>query len=173
MPPQRQQQHHMREMLGDEKAAGLRLAQLPHHPLDRPSQRGLIRFVANVRDGRQQSEEHAGLVAADGEATADQKEIAAAIVRGDATESRWSEDRVGVYWRDGEVAGETKGAAGGQHKAVALLDAHRIANVVDGEPAAARNDGVALDKALVASEPDGPRVAGVKAGRHVAAWFEQ
>jgi hypothetical protein len=54
MQPQGLNQHHVGEVLRDQKAARLPLAQLLHHPLHRPAQRrpavfgsGTIRFCRN------------------------------------------------------------------------------------------------------------------------------
>ena len=46
-------QHHVGEVLCDQKAARLRLAQLLSHPLQRPAHRRLIRFFPDMHDGRQ------------------------------------------------------------------------------------------------------------------------
>ena len=40
--PQGKDQHHVAEVLSDERPAGLRLAQLLHHHLDRPAQHGPV-----------------------------------------------------------------------------------------------------------------------------------
>ena len=84
MQPQRLDQHHVGEMLRDQKAARLRLAQLLPHPLQRPAQRRLVRFLPDMHDRRQHPQQDVGMIAGKGEVAADNEAIAAAIDAGDA-----------------------------------------------------------------------------------------
>jgi hypothetical protein len=72
-------QHHVGEVLYDQKAARLPLAQLLHHPLHGPAQRSLVRFFPDMHDGRQHPQQDAGMIGGKGEAATDKKEISAAI----------------------------------------------------------------------------------------------
>ena len=62
MQPQGLNQHHVREMLCDQKAARLWLAQLLHHPLQRPAHCRLVRFFADMHNGRQHPQQDAGMI---------------------------------------------------------------------------------------------------------------
>jgi len=53
MQPKGLNQYHVGEVLCDQKAARLRLAQFLPHPLHRPAQCRLVRFCPEVHDGRQ------------------------------------------------------------------------------------------------------------------------
>ena len=53
MQSQRLNQHHVGEMLCNQKAARLRLEQFLPHPLQRPAQRRFIRFFPDMHNGRQ------------------------------------------------------------------------------------------------------------------------
>jgi hypothetical protein len=72
-------QHHVREVLCDQKAARLWLAQLLPHPLQRPAQRRLVRFLSDMPYRRQRPEQDAGMSAGKREVAADHEAIAAAI----------------------------------------------------------------------------------------------
>ena len=80
MQPQGLDQHHMGEMLDDQEAARLPLAQLLHHPLDGPAQCCLVAAPAQMHDGWQHPQQDAGMIAGQGEAAADEQEFPAAIV---------------------------------------------------------------------------------------------
>ena len=107
MQPQGLNQHHVGEVLCDQKAARLRLAQLLHHPLHRPAQRRLVRFFPDMHDGRQHPQQDAGMIAGKGEVAADKKEIPAAIVRDDAAIPRGRKNRAGVDRR--QASGRSQG----------------------------------------------------------------
>lgn len=74
--PQSLNQHHVGEVLRDQKAARLTLAQFVHHPLHQPAQRRLIRCVLNMDNRRRHSQQDAG-IAGKNEAAADKKKIPA------------------------------------------------------------------------------------------------
>ena len=82
MQPQGLNQHHVGEVLGHQKAARLRLAQLLRHPLERPAQRRLVRFFPDMHNGRQHPQQDPGMTASEGEVAAGNKAIPAAIERG-------------------------------------------------------------------------------------------
>jgi hypothetical protein len=60
MPPQDLNQYHGGTLLCDDKAAWLRLAQLLPHTLQTPAQHHLVRFFADMDDGRQHPQQDAG-----------------------------------------------------------------------------------------------------------------
>ena len=62
MQPQSLNQHHVGEVLRDQKAARLRLAQLLPHPLQRPAHRRLVRFFPDMHNGRQHPQQDAGMI---------------------------------------------------------------------------------------------------------------
>ena len=66
------------------ETTGPPLAQLLHHSLNRPAQHRLVRFFPDMHDGRQHSQQDAGMIAADSKAASDKKEIPAAVIRDDA-----------------------------------------------------------------------------------------
>ena len=88
MRPQGLDQHHVGEVLEDQEAARLRLAQLLHHPLDGPAQRQLVRFFLDVDDRREHSQQDAGVIALEAEVAADAGDVSSPIPGGDATIQR-------------------------------------------------------------------------------------
>ncbi len=70
MQPQGLHQHHVCEVLRDQRAARLRLEQLLPHPLQRPAHRRLVRFFPEMHDGRQHPQQDAGMIAGEGEVAA-------------------------------------------------------------------------------------------------------
>lgn len=84
-------QHHVGEVLCDQKAARLRLAQLLHHLLQRPAQGGLVQFFSYMHDGRQHPQQDAGMLAGKDEVPADHKAIPAAVERAVATNNATTE----------------------------------------------------------------------------------
>ncbi len=88
MCPQGLDQHHVGEVLQDQEAARLRLAQLLHHPLDGPTQRQLIRFFPDVNDRREHPQQDTGVIAFEAEVAADAGDVSSPIPGGDATVQR-------------------------------------------------------------------------------------
>jgi len=80
------------EVLCDQKAARLWLAQLLHHPLQRPAHCCPVRFFADIHNVRQHPQQDAGMIPGKGEVPSDNEAIPAAIVRGKATIPRTSKN---------------------------------------------------------------------------------
>ena len=78
--PQGLNQHHMDEMVNNQKTARLRLAQLLHHPVQRPAQRRLVGFFPDMHDRRQHPQQDVGMIAVKHEVAADNTAFPAAIV---------------------------------------------------------------------------------------------
>jgi hypothetical protein len=165
-------EHHVGELLGYEKAAGLALAELAHHAFEGPAHGCLVGLAADVDDGREDAEEDAGVLAGEGEMAADAEALSAAVVGADAAVEGEGEEGEGVDGGEGEVAGEAEGAAGGEKEAVSGFEANGVGDIVDYEPALAGDEGVALD-ALMLAETDGPGAGGVEATDHVGAGLEE
>jgi hypothetical protein len=68
-----------------EMASWLRLAQFRRHPLDKPVQRGLVRFFLEMHNRWQHPQQDAGLIAGQGEVPTDNKANCAAVGRADAS----------------------------------------------------------------------------------------
>jgi hypothetical protein len=80
MQAQGLEQHHVGKMLCDQQASRLRLAQLLHQPLDRPTQYRLFRFLLQMHDRREDSQQDARVIGGQCEVSADHKKFSAPIV---------------------------------------------------------------------------------------------
>jgi hypothetical protein len=60
MQPQGLNQHHVGELLRDQEGARLRIPQVLHHPFQRPAQRRFVRFLSDMHNGRQDTQQDAG-----------------------------------------------------------------------------------------------------------------
>jgi len=165
-------EHHGCELLGDEESAGFGLAELAHHAFEGPAHGGLGGLGADMDDGWEDAEEDAGVLAGEGEVAADAEAVAATVVGADVAVGGEGKEVEGVQGSEGEVAGEGEGAAGREEEAVTGLDEDGVGDVVDGEPAVAGDDGVALD-AVVLGEADGPGAGGVETADHVGVGLEE
>jgi hypothetical protein len=115
-------QHHVREVLCDQKAARLWLAQLLPHPLQRPAQRRLVRFLSDMPYRRQRPEQDAGMSAGKREVAADHEAIAAAIDCDDpAIPPRRGKKRECVDGRSCQIGRQPERPPMRQQKAVARL----------------------------------------------------
>src|SRR5437870_2572028 len=84
------------------------------------------------------------LIAADGKAAADQKEVTAAVERDNAPVARRWKDRARIHRRQGEVAGQAEWPPARQYEAVTLAKAHGFRYALHGQPTFSGNHGVAL-----------------------------
>ena len=173
MQPQGLHQHHMGEVLDDQEAARLPLAQLLHHPLHGPAQRGPVRFLPDMDDGRQHPQQDAGMIAVEGEAAADEEEIPAAIPGDDAAAARGGKYGAGLDRRQAQVACQAERPPARQQEAIPRLQPHRLRHALDGQPALAGNHGAAFDAFLLVGELDRPVSRRIEAGGHVVARFQQ
>jgi hypothetical protein len=164
--------HHGDEMLGDESAAGLRVAEFLHEAFEGEAHGGLIGRGADVNDGGKGLEEDVGVGTGELEAAANAKAATATVDAADGTLEGEIEEGVGVGGRKGEVAGEDEGTAEGEDETVSAGEADGFGNAIDGEPAVAGDEGVALDS-LGWREADGPVATHVKAAAHVVAEFKE
>ena len=85
--------------------------------------------------------------------SADTKAVAAPVPFGDGFALRPPEDREGIDGRQGEIGCKPESQAPRQKEAISCVKMNRIGNAVDGEPALAGDEGVALDT-LVTAEAD-------------------
>ena len=140
--PQRFDQQRLREVLGDQRAAGLRLAQFAHQPLDRPAQSGLVGFGADVNDRRQHAEKPLRMHALEAEIAAHPGDVAAAVEHRRLAGGNRGEETEGVGRRGVGRAVKPIALAARQQHEIAGGEPHRLAPV-QGEPARARLEGVA------------------------------
>src|ERR1035438_1271982 len=63
MQPKSLNEHHVGELLSDQRATRLRIAQLLLHPFYRPSHRSSIGFLADMHDGRKRPQQNVGMTA--------------------------------------------------------------------------------------------------------------
>jgi len=165
-------EHHGGEVLGDEDAARLRIAEFVHHLPQRPTHGGLVRFLADMDDGRQYAEENVGMLAGEGEVAADAETCSAAVDCGNGSVEGLVEELAEIGWGQSEVAGEAEGPAAGEKEAVSGVDVDGVGNAINDEPALAGDEGVDLD-AFMLLEADGPVATHIPAAGHVAAGFQE
>ena len=164
--------HHVGELLRDQRAAGLRIAQLLFHAFEGPAQRCFVGLLADMDDGRQGLQQHVSVGADEGEVAADEIAAAAFIAEGGGAGVARGENDAEVDRREGEIGREREGKSAGQKETVAGVEEHGGGNGFDCEPALAGDDGVALD-ALMPGELDGHVAIDAEAAGDVAARFEQ
>jgi len=126
-----------------------------------------------MNDGRQQSQQQAGVMAADGETAAGEKKIAAAVERDDAADPRWRKDRSGLDGGQGQVAREAERPAAGHQETIPRPHEHRIVNAFHRQPALAGHYRVALDALTQVGEPHRPFAARIETSRYVAPGLQQ
>ena len=113
-------EHHVGELLGDERAAGLRGAELVAHALQGPAHGCFVGLAADVDDGREGLEEHVGVGAGEEEVAAGDVVAGGGIGGlGGGLDGVLGFEDVEVDGREGEVGGEAKGKAAGEEEAVA------------------------------------------------------
>lgn len=160
------------DVLDEERAAGLRVCELLTHALEGGAEGGFVRVAAEMDDGREDAEEDFRVVGGEGEVGADGKAGSTAVEDADAALDGRVHVGLGVDGVDGKVGGEAEGRAAGEQEAVAGLEVDGLGNALDGKPAVAGEDGVALD-AVVPFEADGEGMAYVKAAGHGGVRLEE
>ena len=146
--------------------------QFLHHPLDRPAQRQLIRFVLDMHDGREHSQQDAGMISGKAEVAADTGDISSPVPGGDATIQRPGMHRPEVDRRQGQVACEAERPSQRQQEAISGLQVHRFGNPLHGKPALAGNDCIALD-AFMLGELERPFSTNIEATTHRVVGFQK
>lgn len=164
-------EHHVGELLGDEGAAGLGVAELLFHALEGPAHGGLVGLFADVDDGRESVQKDVGVGAGEEEVAAGDG-VLGGVVEGSGVGLVGFEKDAEVDGPEGEVGGEGEGEAAGEEEAVAGVEAHGVGDGVDREPALAGEDGIALD-ALMLGKLDGEVGVQTEAAGDVALGFEQ
>ena len=143
--PQRLYEQQRRELLRDDDAARLRLAELLTHSLDDPVEHRLVGFVANVHERRQHAEEHVRLVPRERELAAHAEEMAAALEHRDAPVVAPVVGRRGIDRRDRKIARDAKRPSARKQHAVAGRDRYGVGHSIDREPAVAGDHRVEAD----------------------------
>lgn len=137
MEAQHLHEHDMSKMLRHQKATRLLVAQFARHPIEAPAQHGgVIRIPLHLDDRWEDSEKDVRISSRKGKTAADQEEIATAVASRNAVAGDRI-DRIGRDRFERRIAGETKGSAARQQKAVAFLQADSFANAIDAQPAGA------------------------------------
>src|SRR5579871_1855391 len=119
---QRLDEHHVGELLRNQRTAGLWVAKFLAHALKRPAHGGFVRLAADVDDGRQRMQEHLGVAAGKPEETSGDITRAFLDLRdviGLAQQARC--ERV-VDWLQGEIGGEPERKSTRQNKAVSDIE---------------------------------------------------
>lgn len=111
MQAQRLYQHHMGQMLGDQRSAWPTLAKFFAHPCHRPAQRHLVHLFSNVNYGRHHLEKCPGMASGNREPTADKKQVAAAVDGHRTAGLRGRENCLGIKRLQRQIAGQPEGPA--------------------------------------------------------------
>ena len=151
-------EHHVGELLGDERAAGLGVAEFVAHAFEGPAHGGFVGLALDVDDGGQRLQKQLGVAAGEGEEASGH--VARAFGElGDLVGLVEAFEYEGVV--DGlecEVCGEVEGEAARKDKAIAGFEADGAGDGLYDQPTGSGEHGIALD-ALVFGEVDG-KVAG-------------
>ncbi len=157
------QQHDLGKMFRHQCASRRSCLEFVCKLLQRPSQNGrLSGSIVNMEDGRQGIEKQRCVIALEGKATADQKEVAATIIGGD-TVHRPVVNRWGLYRRQRQIGRKLEGTAPRQKETITGFDPLRLRSALDLHPARPTHDCVELDP-LMRWKADRPIATRFKAG---------
>ena len=148
MQPQRLHQHHVRQLLRDQRPTRLWVAHLLLHTLERPPHGRLVGLLLNVHNRPQRLQQRPRMIAAQGKMSADQG-ASTFLLAGELTPQP---SLAPVFKRcrpKRPVGRKAEGQPARQQKAVAGRRQHRIRNALDRQPAAARNHRIALDAGML------------------------
>src|ERR1700741_3526666 len=96
-------QHHVCELLCDQKTAGLRIVKFLPQSLQRPAHRRLLRFFPDMNDRRQLRQKDIGTLTSEDEVPADKEAISPAIARGDHAIQGERKDRLSIDRRQSQI----------------------------------------------------------------------
>ena len=125
------------ELLDDQEASRLGIDQLLPHPVEGPAQRLAIRLALQMDERRQHAEQHLRLRPGELEMAAEHRDPAAVVQLDQRALAGAEKVALPILGRQGRIACNSKRPTAGQQDAVALLEKHRLASPLHGEPARA------------------------------------